>query len=354
MTVSLRPRIARYGVVTVGLLVVGAAVGWAGSEVLSPQGHAAPDRKYTYIRTTTETLGSSLKLSVRARWSARPAALNRALGTVTTVDAKNGSEVTAGSRVYSVDLRPVVVGRGTIPAYRDIAPGDEGVDVKQLQSLLADRGFYGGLLDGKAGVATVAAVKDWQRSMSIDPSGTVALGDVIFLPKLPARISLDPASIAVGAVLAGGEPAVDLLPAAPVFEIPVNSDQAAQISSGMKVEIAAKKKTWSATVTGQSTDQASGDILIRLGASGNKEICQSSCDTIPVGTDTLLPADVVTSEAATGVAVPDAALATKADGDLVVIDRAGRPHRVDVVKSSSGMSLVSGITAGLEVRIPAE
>lgn len=335
-------------------LAVGLCVGWSGAQILSPQRTLPAARTFTYVKATEGTIGETLNLNVRARWTPRPVGTNRAIGTLTTIRLKNGSTAGQGDVLYEVDAKPVSVAEGAIPAYRDIEPGDQGADVEQLQMLLADRQLYSGSLDGKVSNATVAAVKRWQASMSVEPSGIVRLGDILFVPKLPTRLALDPATMTGGAILSGGESAVQALPSSPKFDIPVTSDQAAQITEDMRVQITSKDKIWKAKVSGQSADPGTGDALILLEGIDDRPICRSDCAKVPLGSDTLLPAEIETVKSAAGVVIPAAALATKADGNLVVIDKSGQEHPVKVVQSSSGMTLVTGITSGLNVRTPAE
>lgn len=341
-------------VITLASLAVGLCVGWSGAQLLSPQRTLPAARTFTYVEAAEGTIGETLNLNVRARWKPRPVGTNRAIGTLTTIRLKNGSTVGPGDVLYEVDAKPVTVAEGAIPAYRDIEPGDQGADVEQLQTLLADRQLYVGSLDGRASIATVAAVKRWQASMSVEQSGTVRLGDILFVPKLPARLALDPATVKRGAILAGGEPAVQALPSSPKFDIPVTSDQATQVTEGMRVQITSNDKIWKAVVSGRSEDPGTGDALIVLEGIDDRPICGSDCAKVPFGSDTLLPAEIETVKSATGVVIPAAALATKADGNLVVIDKKGQEHPVKVVQSSSGMALVTGITSGLKVRTPAE
>ncbi|MES2209131.1 MAG: peptidoglycan-binding domain-containing protein [Chloroflexota bacterium] len=69
------------------------------------------------------------------------------------------------------------------PFWRDLRPGDAGPDVKMLQSLMTDLGFYGGAATGQVDRATSDAVSKWGNSLG-DTTGT-SLFDrswVIWLP----------------------------------------------------------------------------------------------------------------------------------------------------------------------------
>ncbi|GLW78707.1 hypothetical protein Aglo01_31890 [Actinokineospora globicatena] len=166
---------------------------------------------------------------------------------ITRLPLKSGAEVRSGAVVAEVSGRPIIVLQGTSPAYRDMAPGTRGDDVKQLQSALAalghptnpdPAGLYGdatkkavAALYAKAGyqIATASADEDaglraaerrvrdariaLQRLAGADPAAiedarrvvrdaeedlaelrgntgaVVPIGEAVFIETLPARIT---------------------------------------------------------------------------------------------------------------------------------------------------------------------
>ena len=62
---------------------------------------------------------------------------------------------------------------------------------------------------------------------------------------------------------------------------------------------------------------------------------------------------IVIVESVTGLTVPSAALLSKADGSIVVIDSEGIEYPVTVVTSARGLSIIEGVDAGTRVRVPA-
>ncbi|ROO50643.1 putative peptidoglycan binding protein [Micromonospora sp. Llam0] len=77
---------------------------------------------------------------------------------VTGVHTSVGAPVTPGSVLVEVSGRPLIALPGSVPAYRDLRPGDEGDDVAQLQSALQELSYYSGAVDGHFGAATKNAV----------------------------------------------------------------------------------------------------------------------------------------------------------------------------------------------------
>ncbi|WP_371370688.1 3D domain-containing protein [Sporomusa aerivorans] len=73
-----------------------------------------------------------------------------------------------------------------------VALGARGDEVRGIQKLLADSGFYAGEIDGVFGPVTAKAVKEFQRSTSLDVSGVVDKETFAYLERLagePSRYS---------------------------------------------------------------------------------------------------------------------------------------------------------------------
>ncbi|GAA2449456.1 peptidoglycan-binding domain-containing protein [Agromyces soli] len=337
------------------LLGVGAGAGWAATSVFAPPDEVTAST-YTYVDVVDGEVGSSVRLTTMAAWRQVPAGTNRAAGTVTSVELAAGDEVRTGSVLYSVELRPVVAAVGTVPAFRPIGRDAQGPDVRQLQQLLTDLGHYDGLVDGGFGPRTEAAVKAWQDSLGLPADGVVQAGDLVFLPELPGRVTLDDELVRPGASLSGGEQLVSMLPRQPEFTIPVSRAQAATMPVGTAVEIEAPDGgAWSAVIVAQEPSaEADDQVGLRLGAAGGTPICVDACTKIPVLGDARLSSTVITQAPTSGLVVPAAALRSSADGAVAVIDREGRSHPVTVLASARGMAVVDGVRAGLRVRVPAD
>jgi hypothetical protein len=179
-------------------------------------------------------------------------------------------------------------------------------------------------------------------------------GDIVFVPNLPVRVSLDPEVIARGLSLSGGETAVRGLLPEPDFTMPVTDKQAAVIPVGTRIVMSSPAGSeWQATVAGQLVGDDQATVTLVLGGLEEGSICGAECGAIPVGEQSLLRSEVITTEMVHGVVVPLAALSTKPDGTTVVIDGHDIEHEVAVLARARGMVAVDGIGTGTRVRVPA-
>ncbi len=355
MTDPPRRRWLAWAALIVGILIGAGGAAWATATILSPSARPLAEAAYTHATVHEGEVGSALTMTALASWEPAGTGANRASGIVTTVTIDPGSEATPGAVLYSVDLRPVVIAAGAVPAFRSIARSASGQDVAQLQQLLATLGLYTGAVDGNAGSSTDRAIRAWQRSLGVTATGVVELGDVIFVPTLPARVRLDPQVVKVGASLAGGEEAVELLSATPGFRIPATDAQAAMVPTGTRVEITAPDGTlWNGAIADQVRDQPSQTVNLNVRPTGELPLCGEGCDQVPAVGEVMLAARVITSEPVHGLVVPSAALVTTASGEIAVVDEHGTRITVTVVASARGSSVIEGVGAGVRVRVPAD
>jgi len=337
------------------VVVVGVLAAWAAFVVLRPADDPLETQSFTYATVEEGNVEASLGLNTVAQWTLEPVGVNHATGVVTSIKVAPGDEVSQGEVLFTVNLHPVVVAAGEVPAFRAIQQGTKGDDVAQLQQMLTDTGFYSGAVDGEAGALTAWAIRSWQESLGIQPTGVVEQGDLIFIPQLPSRITLDTEIVTRGNTLGGGENAVQGLPPAPAFSVPATDTQAEAMPTGTRVEITSPDgDLWEAIVTGQERDQQSQTTTVALAGAEGAAICRDECGQVPVTGESLLSSRIVTVEPVSGLVVPSAALVTSADGTIAVIDDTDTRIPVTVVASARGMSVVEGVSAGSHVRLPAE
>jgi hypothetical protein len=126
-------------------------------------------------------------LTYRARSDGSPySAINRARGTYTKLP-NAGDNVDCGEVLYRLDDRPVLLLCGSTPAYRSLSEGDSGADVSELNASLVDLGYATrAQLDPSSayfGSETASALEKLQSKLGEDQTGSLKLGQVVFLPE---------------------------------------------------------------------------------------------------------------------------------------------------------------------------
>jgi Putative peptidoglycan binding domain len=187
--------------VLAGAAVLAALAATGGVVVASGGNEATPAAQEPPANTATVERGKlSAMVSVdgtltyRARPDGSPySAINQASGTYTELPDV-GDKVGCGDVLYRVDDDPVLLLCGAVPAYRDLAEGDEGSDVRQLNRNLHALGYDAGAgvdIDSDESEFTwdsAAALEKLQDEKGLNETGALDLDDAVFLPK-PARIA---------------------------------------------------------------------------------------------------------------------------------------------------------------------
>jgi peptidoglycan hydrolase-like protein with peptidoglycan-binding domain len=116
-----------------------------------------------------------------------------------------GDVVRQGQSVYEVDGRPVVLLYGERPVWRAFSPEmSDGADVQQLQAALRALGYGPRLrVDRHFSTGTTGAIRRWQAAVGLPVTGTVPLGQVVFLPE---AIRITGHSVERGAMVQPGVP----------------------------------------------------------------------------------------------------------------------------------------------------
>ncbi len=101
---------------------------------------------------------------------------------IVTATASIGTVLRRGDIVLEIDERPVSVFYGAVPAWRDLAEGDEGVDVAQLETNLVALGYDpDGLvtIDEEFTSRTEVLVEQWQEDLGLDITGVFSTDSVL-------------------------------------------------------------------------------------------------------------------------------------------------------------------------------
>lgn len=166
-------------VVLVATVVVASAGGWiAASHIRSPAEEAArtaePDASPILVPAEERVVASEVVTRGTARFGTPqqltllPAALKSGPGVVSSIPVA-GTEVNEGDVVLTASGRPVFLLQGGQPMFRDLGPGLEGDDVRQLQEALQRLGFDPGAVDGRFTSRTEAAIRSWYEAAGFAP-----------------------------------------------------------------------------------------------------------------------------------------------------------------------------------------
>jgi multidrug efflux pump subunit AcrA (membrane-fusion protein) len=195
------------------LMAVGGLIG--ATFVKSPAQLAADTAPPAPTVTTAKVVDQDLTSSVAMRGVVYPATQydvsasgSAAQLYISKLDVAVGDTVGNGKLLAEVDGAPLFVLTGSVPAWRDLAPGESGPDVAELQKALAALGYGDhGDTSGYYGGGTQDAVSAFYKHLGYTAptsgggqgpgagtgSGTgtgpeVPQGDVLFLPSLPASV----------------------------------------------------------------------------------------------------------------------------------------------------------------------
>jgi hypothetical protein len=163
-------------------VVGGMALGawYMGSRIQSPAEMAArtaaPEPSAILVPVESRVLSSDVVTRGTVRFglpqpiSIAPSTVKGGIGLISSLPRPN-TGFGEGEVILSASGRPVFVLRGETPAFRDMAPGTSGGDVRQLEEALARLGFDPGIVDGNYDQKTSAAVERLYQKAGWDPFG---------------------------------------------------------------------------------------------------------------------------------------------------------------------------------------
>jgi len=278
---------------------------------------------------------------------------------VTKIYLPPGSFVRAGSVIIEVAGRPLFVLPGTVPAYRDMAPGESGSDIVQLQAGLEELGFsIGADSSGDYSQGTAAAVAAFYQSIGYavpkvtagpkaDRGAAVPLSEIMFVPRFPAQVVKLGGK--VGSIVSGS--LVTLSMGRPAIKGQLNPVYGSLVRAGMHVTITAQGS--SASVRGiiksvsrqaKTTKSISGGIYLPMKIKPKKPLPPS----MGPGQNVILSISAAATSAPM-LAVPEAALFGGQDGKDYVSKVTG-PNtaakvQVQVVTVGDGLVGISPVPA---------
>lgn len=327
---------------------------WAGRVVFAPaQVPLVAPAPVTY-RVEEGSVGRSVRFVAVADWPLQSSVRYMGAGVVTSLDVEAGSEVKAGTVLFTVDLHPVIAAEGSVPAFRTLRVGDRGDDVKQLEWLLLGLGVFEGEPDGEFDDSLQRAVRGWQLSLGIDSDGVVQLGDVLFFPSMPVRI-IPAGELEVGAQLTPGQVAFRTLGHAPTFMIPLAADQRNLVPLSGVVLVDYGGDTWRGQIVGAVEDPEFGGLNLMLASANGQPLCGADCpEAVPLIGASDFPVEIIVVPNTTGPQVPVSAILTALDGTTMVERDTGELLPITIVATVNGLAIVDGIDPGTLIVLPSE
>jgi hypothetical protein len=162
-------------------------------------------------------------------------------GTYTWLPAV-GQTIRQGHVLYRVSGTPVVLLYGRSPAYRSLAPGMRGQDVRQLNTGLVRLGYAAaaalgprpgwGYFSGETGYA----LEQLQSHLGLAVTGTLPLGQAVFLPG-PAQVNALGTGVVPGAPATAGSVVLTATSVTPVVTIGLDASLQGEVTAGDKVTV---------------------------------------------------------------------------------------------------------------------
>ncbi|GGQ61001.1 peptidoglycan-binding domain-containing protein [Streptomyces flaveolus] len=370
-------------VVVVAVVAVVGALGLGGGE---DEGPGAPPRSGSVVAVARTTLTERTRVDGQLGYGTELPLPVKADGTVTRLP-QQGATVGRGEELLRVDDRPVILLYGTLPMYRSLGLGAEadaqgdsrgdargqdvpgngggrtapremrGMDVMQFETNLAALGYTGFTVDETFTAKTADAVERWQRSLGLEETGTVGVGDVIYSA---GRVRIGRAGVRPGAAV--GENALTYTDTARKVVVDASAADAAWAVRGAAVTVRLPTGTsvpGTVAVIGKQASPAEGDggeAGAGAGQPATIPVTVTIEDQKAVGRLESGPVTVeyVGREAKDVLAVPVSALVALAEGGHGLETGDGRFVAVRTGLFADGEVEVSGpaVREGMKVRIP--
>jgi peptidoglycan hydrolase-like protein with peptidoglycan-binding domain len=252
--------------------------------------------------------------------------------------------------------------RGRVPAYRALAEGDSGADVRQLNAALVALGYASAddvdPTSDDFGWRTRVALEKLQKALGVDQTGTLELGAAIFLP---GAIRVTRVDGTLGGAAGPGGPVLEATSTTRLVTVALDAAKQAQIRAGERVAITlpdgrttpgvVSRVGTVATTSGQGADASTTvDVEIALA----RPAASGRLDQAPV------QVAITTAAVRDALVVPVTALLALAGGGYGV-EVAGAtgarrivPVELGLADDADGLVQVTGdLRAGQRVVVPA-
>jgi multidrug efflux pump subunit AcrA (membrane-fusion protein) len=369
--------VRRTTAIAAAILSVGAvgAAGWAvtggwPAQALPPSPGSVPTGASPIVRTD---VAERVLLSGTLGHAGTYQVIAPAAGTLTRLP-NPGQVVRRGQAIYETEGTPVILMYGGRPVWRTFQPGmTDGPDVRQLQANLKALGCGAGLTVGPHfSYATVLAISCWQLAAHLPVTGTVPLGQIVFLPGA-ARVTGQ--GVTPGAPVQPGSPVEEATSTQPIVTVQVPSasltvrvgDPALVILPDGVTQRTGTISAVSAVAGPASSASGSGSGGSGAGGSGTSgeptvQVTVTVHGTVSGFLDQAAVQVAITANLDRNVlAVPIVALRATRDGGYEVVVVGGGtarqvPVTVGLFDDIAGLAEISGpgLAAGQRVEVPAQ
>ncbi len=286
--------------------------------------------------------------------------VNQAQGTITALPSV-GAVIRQGHVLYAVDGAPVVLLYGSVPAWRDLTEGMSGTDVAELNSDLAQLGYATAAELGAGSdyfsVGTAIALDRLQTHLGVTATGTLALGQAVFLPTAALITGLGQGVVTGGQAMPGAV----LLSASStrrLVTIALDPSMQSEVQTGDKVSITLPSgqvtpgKVSSVAAVGTASAGGSGDTI-------TVQVTPTRPDALGRLEQAPVQVTITTASVSGALVVPVDALLAQADGSYAVEVAAANGRRLVPVSTglfddAAGLVQVTGqgLAAGQRVVVP--
>jgi peptidoglycan hydrolase-like protein with peptidoglycan-binding domain len=288
-------------------------------------------------------------------------------GTLTWLPSA-GAVIGRGKPAYEVEGKPVILLFGERPPWREFTSGmSDGVDVQQLEENLKALGYGAGLtVDRHFSSSTYWAIRRWQKDSGLPVTGTVPLGQVVFVT---GTVRIAGTDERIGASISPGTTVEHGTSEQRAITVQVTTNILTKVHIGDSVVVAlpdGTTKTGTVTTVGAVSQPETGSSAAASGGGSNTAATAPVVITMTSEIGGVIEdAQVqvgITIDAHRGVlAVPIPALRALAGAqyEVLVSDGAQTRHipvKVGIFDQVTGLVEISGtgLAAGQHVGIPAE
>ena len=342
------------------IMVVAPLAGSSGSE------NGTDDRGDTALATVERgRLSSQVSETGTLGFAALPdgspfSVVNQASGPFTALPSA-GDVIRCGRPIFRVADEPVLLLCGRTPAYRELAEGISGPDVRQLNRNLVALGYADrSELDPSSdyfGSVTAAALEGLQAELGLDETGALEFDQAVFLPG-PLRVTGSSATL--GTMARPGVPIAQATSTRRQVRVDLNASLAADVEVGDRARITlpdnrtargAVSRIGSVAGAGSDSETATTPVYIELERANDT----GAIDEAPV------EVAITTGRITDALSVPVTALLARSGGGYAVetVGPGGErdlvPVQLGTFDHENGLVQVTGsdLEAGQRVVVPA-